>query len=432
MRNSGIGAWYLPDLGGLLLFIICFLGYFYEVSREVVRKREHRKMLGYSLCILLQLVNLIWLLCAFNLRHGTVPDAWNDMLEPSRVWLFGILELLPGTVFALLTIRIMVRQRRAAGELDNDSISEAILNLPGGFCFAQQDGRVILANAVLQTQIYQMTGHFLTDANVAWNDIAGHSASECDDTKESVLHQTGDGRVWKFRRRPYRIDGLWYWQIDGTDVTELMRIREELQRVNEKISQQNLRTRELIGDIFNKKSEQEILDMQRRVHHEVGQCIVMAKRDLSEPPDPENLKGLLELWEKTFLWIPEGEEKRDMSDREQEICQAARIGGCRVCFRGERPNREALYLLYLAAVREAVTNSMQHAGATEVYVDADRRKGGLQVTIYDNGSFSGGQITEGVGLGKLRKKLEQAGIRMEMRTEKGVSMILSFPEEGAI
>lgn len=419
---------YLPEIGVIILFATIFIAYFYAASANMRRKRNWKTLSAAIICSAVQLANISVLIAVFNLRHGATENIWNESPASQALRIFIMVEVVLAGLFLFTAFYASTLRKKAAQTLTSDSIAEAILNLSSGLCFAAADGRVILSNTLIRSQILKITRKPLTDANEAWTDLCNASSGSQTTWTKSLLYRDDD-RVWSFQRKELLIDGKEYQQIDSNDVTERVRLMEELQAVNEKKEDQNRRTRELIANIINTKSEQEILDMQSRIHHEVGQCIIMARRYMGESPDSEKLTQLLDLWEQTFRFDLAVNEAQDVSEREREICTAAEICGCSVYFRGERPRSDAGYLLYLAAAREAVTNAIRHAAATEVYIDGARHNDELLIVIKDNSGVTVENMTEGVGLSVLRKKLETAGIRLDIDTNNGVHLILSFPGE---
>lgn len=419
---------FLPELGVLLLFVTLFVVYFYAAFADPRRERNRGALVAAVAFSALQLANLAILLSVLNLRHGTAETVWNQVPAARTTRLFFLVEAMLAVLFFFATVRASVLCKRARKTLTRNSVMEAIMNLPSGICFAGADGRVILSNTLIRRQILRLTGKPLTDANEAWSGLC-RAAEETEPAHVEQLFCRTEDRVWSFRRKELLIDGRAYCQIDCDDVTERFRLMEELRVVTKKAEQQNRRTRELLADIVHTRSEQEILDMQSRIHHEVGQCVILARRYLEEAPDPERLAQLLDLWEQTFRFSPSAKEAQDSGEQERELCMAAELCGCRVRFCGDRPQSDADYLLYLAAVREAVTNAIRHAGATEICVVGTRRGQELSVVISDNSTLRVGHLTEGVGLGVLRKKLEAAGVRLDIETGDGVRLILSFPKE---
>ena len=115
------------------------------------------------------------------------------------------------------------------------------------------------------------------------------------------------------------------------------------------------------------------------------------------------------------------------SSLQSELLQVAELIGCKVVFLGEQPTqRKTLQLLY-AAIREALTNAVRHANATELMVKVEQNKQGYYIEISDNGCVSVSSITEGNGLSALRQRLEQEGASLKVLCDNGVSLIVNIP-----
>lgn len=115
------------------------------------------------------------------------------------------------------------------------------------------------------------------------------------------------------------------------------------------------------------------------------------------------------------------------SSLQSELMQVAELIGCKVTFLGEQPkSRKALQLLY-AAVREALTNAVRHADATELTVKIKQDKQRYHIEISDNGGVSVSSITEGNGLSALRQRLEQEGATLKVLCDNSVSLLVDIP-----
>jgi two-component system sensor histidine kinase DesK len=78
------------------------------------------------------------------------------------------------------------------------------------------------------------------------------------------------------------------------------------------------------------------------------------------------------------------------------------------------------------AIREAVTNVVRHAEATECTVTIQRIARGASVVITDNGR--GGSFAEGVGLKGMRARLNAAGGTLEIGPQpRGMRLIARVP-----
>jgi signal transduction histidine kinase len=90
---------------------------------------------------------------------------------------------------------------------------------------------------------------------------------------------------------------------------------------------------------------------------------------------------------------------------------------------------EIRHNLFLA-FKETLNNAVKHSGATEVRVSLEPAPGGFKLLIADNGSgfdaqkptATGGRVVSGYGLSGIRKRLDQIGGRVDIRSEAGVGV----------
>ena len=78
-------------------------------------------------------------------------------------------------------------------------------------------------------------------------------------------------------------------------------------------------------------------------------------------------------------------------------------------------------------LREAVTNIVRHAKASEVRVSLTRTPAGHTLTIHDNGI--GGDAPEGTGLNSMRERLRAIGGTLERDGRQGTCLSAHFPAE---
>jgi len=97
---------------------------------------------------------------------------------------------------------------------------------------------------------------------------------------------------------------------------------------------------------------------------------------------------------------------------------------CRLDVPAQLPDRpvstEARHNLFMA-VKEALNNTLKHAGATEVRVGLGLTDGRMTITITDNGrGFSVSEASaKGEGLANMQRRLEQIGGRLELESQPG-------------
>lgn len=320
-------------------------------------------------------------------------------------------------------------------------IKKAIDSYPGGICFSALDGRVILANEKMNKLILELTGHTILNAKVTWEELANFASNgkaekltqswlPKDPDKESIHQQLffrfSDSSVWRFELRFLDSNTV---QIEAAEITELYRLSEELYENTIRLQDMQKRQKALLDSIVEVNLNKEILTAKMHIHDELGHCLLATTKAITEDSLAENADTLRKSWNSTIqdfsnistVWtVPD-------SSLQSELMQVAELIGCKVVFLGEQPTqRKALQLLY-AAIREALTNAVRHANATELMVKIEQDEKSYHIEISDNGSVSVSSITEGNGLSALRQQLEQEGASLKVLCDNSVSLIIDIP-----
>lgn len=320
-------------------------------------------------------------------------------------------------------------------------IKKAIDSYPGGICFSALDGRVILVNEKMNQLMLELTGHTILNAKVTWEELANFASNgkaekltqswlPKDPDKESIHQQLffrfSDSSVWRFELRFLASNTV---QIEAAEITELYRLSEELYENTIRLQDMQKRQKALLDGIVEVNLNKEILTAKMHIHDELGHCLLATTKAITEDSLAENADTLRKSWNSTIqdfsnistVWtVPD-------SSLQSELMQVAELIGCKVIFLGEQPTqRKALQLLY-AAVREALTNAVRHADATELTVKIKQDKQRYHVEISDNGDVSVSSITEGNGLSALRQRLEQEGATLKVLCDNSVSLLVDIP-----
>ena len=86
--------------------------------------------------------------------------------------------------------------------------------------------------------------------------------------------------------------------------------------------------------------------------------------------------------------------------------------------------------LFLAAAAEALTNAARHAGARTLYIRFSETDTQYQVSFQNDGSTPECEITEGGGLGSLRRKVEMAGGSMDICCRPVYTLTITITKDG--
>ncbi len=316
-------------------------------------------------------------------------------------------------------------------------IKKAIDSYPGGICFFALDGRVILVNEKMNQLALELTGHTILNAKATWEELtnfANNGKAEKltqswlpKDTdkangspRQQLFFRFSNSSVWCFELRFLDSNTV---QVEAAEITELYQLSEELYENTIRLRQMQKRQKALLDSIVKVNLNKEILAAKMHIHDELGHCLLATTKAITEDSLAENADVLRV---RDFSNIPMVWTVPD-SSLQSELMQVAELIGCKVIFLGEQPTqRKALQLLH-AAIREALTNAVRHANATELMVKIEQDEKNYHIEISDNGGVTVSKITEGNGLSALRQRLEQEGASLKVLCDNGVSLIVNIP-----
>ena len=321
-------------------------------------------------------------------------------------------------------------------------IRRAIDTYPGGICFTAADGRPILANKKINEICYALTGHTVTNGEGMWEELQQKKlrpeTAPCEELQEdcrTVLCRLADDTVWQFRRLPFSADGQEIIQYEASEITELYEYRARLAQENAQAALLHERQRELMKNIVQNNLDKELLAAKVRIHDDFGQLLLVTENmlaDTDHTQDAQSEQELLASWRNVIEDMENAAEtsaKRNADPRD-ELVKVAEMTGCKVNFSGTQPHERRALLLMYAAVREALTNAVRHGGADGLTVEMSETPDSYRIRITNNGTAPAGPVREGVGLGSLRRRLEQEGAALTYTYADGFAVLLQIPKEG--
>ena len=363
-------------------------------------------------------------------------------------------------------------QGKVNGQASPYLVREAVETLPGGLCIAWSDGFPILTNHRMNDAVSRLFGHTVVNAEETWKEIlSGEVSGDAVRLSEETSFKMPEGIVVRFRRERLYADepGNELIQITMDNVTRLTRSRQETEEENRHLAEQIRRQQGILQNVVEINNEQEILSMKMRIHDEFGRCLLLTGQfqekyrgrplmgtgflvnertpdgktemvTISREDVRKDMTDLVHQWQnviRDMQDVPElSKEREDTAGA--ELDRVAALIGCKIEYDGAPPKEETASQLFYAAVREALTNAVRHAGADVLYVRTRKEEFGpggqiiYRVRISDNAGTKGrtGQVNGvilGDGLRNLRDKLEKNGASMKVYTGDGVKMELAIP-----
>ena len=322
------------------------------------------------------------------------------------------------------------RRRRETARM----IRAAVDTCPDGICFGTGRGQPVLVNQQMDALVRRLLGRGILNTEDMWQQLQQKAIAE-EYLPEKLREKEGmlflrekEETIWQLAKTEVLTTSGNYVQYIASDITQLYRLQQELSGQVRTLQKQQERQRLLLQEIVDGNRNRELLDAKIKVHDDFGQCLIASRQFLEEEGRDLDRETLLQRWKYCIdrLLLSEADEPQGASP-ETELRRAAEMIGCRIRIEGERPHDHETQLLLYAAIREALTNAVRHGRADCLEVRIRRWEKDYQVSITDNGCRGPVVIREGNGLGNLRRRLEEAGALMEIRSEDGVQLILYLP-----
>ena len=318
-------------------------------------------------------------------------------------------------------------------KLGRSSVKEGFDNLPSAICFAGHSGTILLCNRQMHRLCHILMGMDLQHISELRRALdRPQPAVEVVD-RAARIYRFPDRSLWKFAETPITDeDGNHYTQVQAIDVTELHEKKAELERDNQALTEANQRAKKLYAELDQIVREKETLAMKMRVHDDMGQCLLATRNLLlSQDASLEDYRAGGRRWAETLRRITaaEGDARRDGADALPELMASAAEIGVRVLVQGELPEGEENARLMVAAMRECATNTVRHAGGSEMTVRLTRTQKADIAVITNNGKPPEGEVTEGGGLSGLRRSVENRHGTMTVRGEPAFRLSIVLPRE---
>ena len=338
--------------------------------------------------------------------------------------------LIPVCVFVLVLgslIGIIAWEYRfRKNTITRSSIKEGVDKLTSGLCFYLSDGRVVLTNRCMQELCFAITGRDLQNAVAFWELLSQGDVGTDVQRLSAGDHPSfrlPDGSVWSFAR-----DSLSnVHQLTAANTTQIQAVMDELKEKNADLAALNLRLRKYGENVDELTRSRERLETKARIHSELGQALLSTRRFLSQQDDTQMVP--LEMWQRNIAML---RKEAVLTEDEQPLQMLSRIAsatGMSIELTGTPPTEEKLQKLFVQAAAEALTNAMSHAHAKTLFIE-------LRETAFDySASFKNGgdrprcEITEGGGLGSLRKKIESEGGTMSVTGMPEFVLTITLPKE---
>ena len=408
-----LAALFLTLILSLFLQIVSFTGY-----------RDKRNRYMNMPIFLLLFILLSELTDAFSrMNEGIEYKTW----LPLPLWL---LWCIVAAADFLLIWEIVRLRRLKRQELSRDSVKQAMDLLPSGICYFTPSGSVKLCNMqmhILFRTLSQSDLQTLTELQDALAHCdAGSGVIRLSHERQTYLFP--DGKAWRYRQNVVTDeDGAVYTETIFSDMTELYHKKLELK---EQIKQLNAISRELkllSDNVLILTREKEVLSAKTKLHDYMGAGLI-AMRQILRHNQTEEAANAIELLRQAVSAIkndntyPQGRSELDGFMHDAEAI------GIKVNLSGELPEQEELRCVMILAMRECLTNSVRHAGATALHVAVEKNGDSISMKITNDGKAPETEVVPKGGLHNLYRHIADCGGTMEIQWKPVFVLTVVLPE----
>ena len=319
---------------------------------------------------------------------------------------------------------IIFNTTRSRRVITEKSVKNALDNLPAGILFFDSDSFAVLTNHTMLTLLNE-----LTDGDVRMmkqlDDVLNGKSPPASARRIDADDRTfifSDGRIRTFEKSVIVCSGKKYSQFTANDVTDIYKIKQELEYDNELLRKASDNLRMLSQNVVTATREEEILNFKMQIHDDLGRSITAVRRYLTQNDSSQNADELIDMWRESVTLMKKDNETQTDDELGFLISSAEKMG-LEIIIRGEMPSGSETAYTVISAVRTCLINAVRHADASKMYVDIKRGSDDIEIKITNNGIPPDGEITEGGGLSALRRRAEKNA---------GTMTVISRPEFAVI
>ncbi|MBQ3087376.1 MAG: hypothetical protein IJC45_08570 [Clostridia bacterium] len=305
------------------------------------------------------------------------------------------------------------------------SVKESVDKLLTGICFSYENGMIKLINHRMDELSRIITGKEMTNALDFINSLKNRECqpgTEVLSCNDDIMLRLPDYSVWRFSVK--RIGKM--YEITAADTTDLYRVSEDLRLSNRELREMNERLLKYGENVDELTKSRERLETKYRIHAELGNALLATRLYLQN--NDGNSDEIINIWRRiiTALGVKNTEETE--YDAISGLIEAAKAVGIRVMIAGEMPEKDQVKKLFTEATAEALTNAVKHADAKLFSISFTADLFSFTASFSNDGKKADKAFGEGGGLSALRKKTENLGGRMTVKTENDFTLTITVPK----
>ena len=422
MKNFYLSSALAQTILLVALFLTLILSLFLQLTAYGRQRDKWKRYLHLSVFLFLFILLAVLADASSQINEGLEYKTW----LPLPMWLLWCITF-AADFLMIWDIAGLCRLRRQA--LGRDSIKQALDMLPSGICYFAPSGRVKLCNRQMNSLFHTISqGDLQTLAELQ------DALSDCDACSgvirlswERQTYLFPDGKAWRYRQSEVKAsDGATYTEAVFSDITELYNKNLELKA---QIKQLNAISRELkwlSDNALILTREKEVLSAKTKLHDDMGAGLIAIRHILHHNRTEEEANAM-DLFRQAVSAIKyDNAYPRGRSELDRFLHDAEAIG-IKVNLSGDLPEQEELRHVMILAMRECLTNSVRHAGATTIHITAEKKGDSVSVKITNDGRSPETEVVPKGGLHNLYRHIIDFGGTMEIQSKPSFALTVVLP-----
>ena len=422
MKNFYLSSALAQTILLVALFLTLILSLFLQLTAYGRQRDKWKRYLHLSVFLFLLILLSVLADASSQINEGLQYKTW----LPLPMWLLWCITF-AADFLMIWDIAGLCRLRRQA--LGRDSIKQALDMLPSGICYFAPSGRVKLCNRQMDSLFHTISqGDLQTLAELQ------DALSDCDACSgvirlswERQTYLFPDGKAWRYRQSEVKAsDGATYTEAVFSDITELYNKNLELKA---QIKQLNAISRELkwlSDNALILTREKEVLSAKTKLHDDMGAGLIAIRHILHHNRTEEEANAM-DLFRQAVSAIKyDNAYPRGRSELDRFLHDAEAIG-IKVNLSGDLPEQEELRHVMILAMRECLTNSVRHAGATTIHITAEKKGDSVSVKITNDGRSPETEVVPKGGLHNLYRHIIDLGGTMEIQSKPSFALTVVLP-----
>ncbi|MDD6468816.1 MAG: hypothetical protein PUF99_02790 [Bacilli bacterium] len=401
----------------ICFYVISLLISLVNVSLFYIRKHKiYLFIISIITSIFNSIISYLLILTLNDISSDSKVNEVVNLLNDLPFYIYIILGIISCSLSIYLLVENILFNKRF---LSLNSLKQSFDNLPLGICLYFKNGLPCLCNIKINEYSKLLTNQIVNNGNNLFETLSKCKISFLDNNDEnSFIIKINENLYFSVNKNHLFVENQTLITLTVIDITTEYKLMLYLKDKNNQLRKFNEYLKEYNNNIVNHIRKKEILNTKMKIHKELGQLLIMSKKEMGNNIDFEKkikIKNEINNYLDRFL-LNDFTNKGDGLKELKKIASDLQVD---LIIKGKIKLNETNNRILCLAINECLTNTIVHAHGDKIFVHIKEDEANhIEISITNNGIAPTIEIKEGGGLSFLRSIVE----------ENGASMIInSFP-----